>query len=61
MQLKEFRQSQNLTVKEMAERLGVTESHYYKMEEGYKKPSYELLTRFKQQFREVLIDDVFFK
>ena len=45
----------------MAERLEVTESHYYKMEEGYKKPSYELLTRFKQQFREVLIDDVFFK
>lgn len=60
MQLKKFRKSQNLTVKEMAEILEVTESHYYKLEEEHKKPSYEFMKRFKEKFNE-RIDKVFFK
>jgi len=44
----------------MAERLEVTESHYYKLEERYKKPSYELIKRFKEKFNES-IDRVFYK
>ena len=60
MQLKKFRKAQNITVKEMAEILEVTESHYYKLEEGHKKPSYEFMKRFKEKFNE-RIDKVFFK
>ena len=61
MKLKEFRQLESLSVEEMAERLGITKSHYYKIEEGYKFPSYKVMKSFKEKFGDASIDEVFFE
>lgn len=59
--LKEFRQSKGLSIADMASRLDVSQSHYYKVEEGFKNPSFKLLQRFKQEFKHASIDHIFFE
>ena len=60
VKLKEFRRKQGLTPLEMAERLSISLSQYYKLEEGYKKPSYALVARFCETFPKADIRLVFF-
>lgn len=59
--LVDFRVSNNLTQKQMAEKLGTTLSFYSKVELGQRNPSYNFLTKFKSTFAEVDIDKLFFK
>lgn len=60
IELKEFRVRQRMTPAEMAETLHISLSQYYKLEEGYKKPSYELVERFCEAFPKADIRLVFF-
>jgi DNA-binding XRE family transcriptional regulator len=59
LKLKEFRKEIKKDPKEMAELLNVSKWTYYKIEKGTRPPSYELMKRFKQNFK-VSIDEVFF-
>lgn len=61
MKLKEFRQLESLSVEEMAERLGIAKTYYYKLEEGLKKPSYKLMKKFCDEFPKADIRLVFFE
>lgn len=58
--LVDFRNINNLTQKEMANKLGITPSMYSKIELGLRNPSYNFLVKFKQTFKEVNIDSIFF-
>lgn len=58
--LVDFRNLNKLTQKEMAKKLGITPSMYSKIELGLRNPSFELLTRFKQVFKDVSIEQIFF-
>lgn len=58
--LVDFRNINNLTQKEMAIKLGVTPSMYSKVELGLRNPSYNFLVKFKQTFKDVDIDSIFF-
>lgn len=58
--LREFRESLHLSQKNMAKRIGVSPSYYYKVESGYQNPSYEFLAKFKRRFPNVSVDDLFF-
>lgn len=60
VKLKEFRSSQHMTPAEMAKALKISLSQYYKLEEGYKKPSYALVARFCETFPKADIRLVFF-
>ena len=60
VKLKEFRRKLELTPLEMAEQLSISLSQYYKLEEGYKKPSYALMERFAKAFPKANIRLVFF-
>ena len=51
-----FRKRLGFTQKQMAERLGITSTHYSRIETGDANPSYEVLSRFKEAFG---IDNVF--
>lgn len=55
-----FRNLKDLTQKEMATKLGVTLSMYSKIELGLRNPSYNFLVKFKQVFKEVNVDSIFF-
>lgn len=57
--LAEFRKKKNLTRKEMAELLEVSESYYRKVEGGFRKPSYNFIRKFKAAFPDENID-IFF-
>ena len=46
--LKEFREKKNLTMKQVALKLGVTESCYCLWENGYRKPSFEVLVKLAE-------------
>lgn len=48
MSLKEFRELENKTQREMAELLGITKSMYEKLEYNQCKPSVETLKKIKQ-------------
>lgn len=50
LKLLTFRKQLGLTQKEMAERIGITSTHYSRIETGDANPSYELLDRFKEVF-----------
>ena len=39
-----------MSQKNMAKRIGVSPSYYYKVESGYQNPSYEFLAKFKRSF-----------
>jgi len=58
--LQEFREKKNLTTLEMANLLSVSESYYYKIEKGWRNPSFNFITKFKGEF-DVNVDLIFFK
>ncbi|MFR3306625.1 MAG: helix-turn-helix transcriptional regulator [Faecalibacillus intestinalis] len=58
--LREFRESLHMSQKNMAKRIGVSPSYYYKVESGYQNPSYEFLAKFKRSFPNASVDDLFF-
>lgn len=58
--LKQFRRSLKLNQKEMAMRLGVSPSYYYKIESGIQTPSYEFMSKLKKTFPGVSLDQMFF-
>lgn len=43
----------------MAEKLQVSYSHYVKLENGFVKPSFELLKRIKEEFSELDMNQLF--
>lgn len=60
MALKELRKFIKLNQKQMAEKIGVSASYYYKLESGIQSPSYEFLVKVKKAFPKISIDEVFF-
>ena len=58
--LRKFRESLHMSQKNMAKRIGVSPSYYYKVESGYQNPSYEFLAKFKRSFPNASVDDLFF-
>ena len=60
MELERIRNGMNLNQKQMAKIIGISTSYYYKIEAGYRFPSYSFLKKFKKAFPNILIDDVFF-
>lgn len=58
--LKDFRKLKRLNQKDMAKKIGISASHYYKIENGYRNPSYDFLVKLKEKFPEVNIDKMFF-
>lgn len=57
--LQEFRQKNQLTQEQMANRLNVTVSHYKAIEYGQRNPSFELMERIKNVFPKANIDKIF--
>lgn len=57
--LKELREKRNLSVKEAAEFLGISESHYYKIESGVRSPNFRLAGKFARFFG-TNVDELFF-
>lgn len=57
--LKQFRESNKLSVKDIAKEIGVNKYTYYKIESGERKPTYEFMRKFKQRYG-VNIDEMFF-
>ena len=58
--LREFSESLHMSQKNMAKRIGVSPSYYYKVESGYQNPSYEFLAKFKRSFPNASVDQIFF-
>ena len=58
--LRDFRESLHMSQKNMAKRIGVSPSYYYKVESGYQNPSYEFLAKFKRSFPNASVDQIFF-
>lgn len=46
----DFRKSKNLTMEQMAERIGITRSMYIKLELGLRNPSIRTLQKFADTF-----------
>lgn len=61
MNLKNFRLSLKLNQKQMAEKIGVSASYYYKIEAGTQNPSYELMRKLKKRYPSISVDELFFK
>lgn len=55
--LKVFREKQGLTQEEIAQKLGISKSHYTALELGKLDPSFGLLERFSEIFE---YDDIWF-
>ncbi len=49
-----------MSQKNMAKRIGVSPSYYYKVESGYQNSSYEFLAKFKRSFPNASVDQIFF-
>lgn len=58
--LVDFRNQRKLTQREMAIKLGTTLSYYSKVELGLRNPSYNFLDKFKKQFKNICVDEMFF-
>ena len=58
--LVDFRNSKKLTQKEMAEKVGTTLSYYSKIELGLRNPSYNFMEKFKANFGDACVDEIFF-
>jgi transcriptional regulator with XRE-family HTH domain len=57
----EFRKGINMTPKEMASTMGISQSYYYKVESGLREPSYNFMKKFKKAFGTAAsIDKIFF-
>ncbi len=60
MKLSHFRLNSGLTLKEMADRIGVSKSYYEKIEAGMRNPSFNFIEKFKSKFIDVDADSLFF-
>lgn len=58
--LAEFRLKYNYTQKAISEKLNTTLSFYSKIESGDRNPSYNFLVKFKENFPDESIDEIFF-
>lgn len=58
--LSKYRISKNLSMKKMADKIGVSKSYYEKIEYGDRKPSYNFISKFSLQFPDADIDILFF-
>lgn len=56
-----FRKQEGLTQQQMAEKLGITSTHYSRIETGDSNPSYELLKKFQEEFGLIETLDLFEK
>ncbi len=54
-----FRKERNLSVSDMAEKIGISESYYEKIEYGDRSPSYNFLIKFKRAFPESNAENIF--
>ena len=45
----------------MAEKVGTTLSYYSKIELGLRNPSYNFMEKFKANFGDACVDEIFFK
>ena len=59
-ELKEFRIRMDLKQAELAAKLGVSESYYFKIESGQRTPSYAFLKKLKIKYPDIDIDSMFF-
>lgn len=57
--LVDYRQSQNLSIPEMAKKIGVSKSFYEKIEYEDRLPSYNFLVKFKNAFPTADTDKIF--
>lgn len=57
--MKQMREERGLSVKEVAEALKISESHYYKIESGLRSPKFELAGEFARFFG-TNVDELFF-
>ena len=55
------REELGLKQKEMAEKAGTTLSYYSKIELGLRNPSYNFMEKFKANFGDACVDEIFFK
>ncbi|MGN0362680.1 MAG: helix-turn-helix domain-containing protein [Bilifractor sp.] len=51
--------NEHLTMKKMAENIGVSESYYQKVEYGARNPSFNFLMKFKTAFPKTDVDYLF--
>lgn len=58
--LSRFRISSGLTLKEMANKIGVSKSYYEKIEAGTRNPSFNFIEKFKGKYQDVDADSLFF-
>ncbi len=58
--LKEIRLSRSLSVQEAADELGISVSHYYKIEAGIRSPNFKLAGEFAKFF-DTRVDELFFE
>lgn len=54
-----FRKEKELSISDMARKIGVSESYYEKIEYGNRTPSYNFLAKFKAAFPETNTDNIF--
>lgn len=54
-----YRKNLDLTPQEMAFKIGVSASYYYKIEEASRNPSYNFLCKCKKKL-DINIDEIFF-
>lgn len=57
--LSELRKEYKLNQQGMADKLLISYSHYVKLENGFVKPSFNLLKRIKRSFPEVDMNELF--
>ncbi|MCP0885889.1 helix-turn-helix transcriptional regulator [Ligilactobacillus sp. WILCCON 0076] len=57
--LKEFRKKKGLKQQEMADVLKISYSHYVKVENDFVNPSFELLKRIKEKYRDFNVNKLF--
>lgn len=56
----EFRNQNNISIREMADKIGVSSSFYEKIEYGDRNPSFNFITLFKTAFPDAEVDNIFF-
>lgn len=54
-----FRKEKELSIYDMAKKIGISESYYEKIEYGNRSPSFNFLIKFRKAFPESNIDDIF--
>lgn len=60
-ELKDFRNSLNLTIQEFSNKIGVSKSLYEKVENGDRKPSREFTTKLKSTYPQFDVNIFFTK